>query len=116
MMSRVFTAAWGLFAGLVALRTGQLGSAIETVNRFGSYFYGSILGVFMLAVLAPRVRGAAATVALFVGMATVLVVNLLTPIHFLWYNVVGAVTVFLVGSLLTALSGPEGGPTRAPQA
>ena len=116
MMSRVFTAAWGLFAGLVALRTGQLGSAIETVNRFGSYFYGSILGVFLLAVLAPRVRGAAATVALFVGMATVLAVNLLTPIHFLWYNVVGAVTVFLVGNLLTARSGPEGGPTRAPQA
>ena len=59
-MSRLFTAAWGGFACVVALRAGQLGSAIEVVNRFGSYFYGSILGVFMLAVLTPRVRALAA--------------------------------------------------------
>ncbi|HEY5906939.1 MAG TPA: sodium:solute symporter, partial [Vicinamibacteria bacterium] len=102
LMSRVFTAAWGLFAGVVALRAGQLGSAIEVVNRFGSYFYGSILGVFLLAVLAPRVRGWAATPALFVGMGAVVAVAFLTPVHFLWYNVVGATTVFLMGTLLTA--------------
>ena len=44
---------WGFFAALVALQAGELGSAIEVVNRFGSYFYGSILGVFGLAVLTP---------------------------------------------------------------
>src|SRR6185369_12374144 len=43
LISRVLTAFWGGFACLVALRAGQLGSAIEVVNRFGSYFYGSIL-------------------------------------------------------------------------
>ena len=53
-VSRLFTAFWGLFAAVVALQAGQLGSAIEVVNRFGSYFYGSILGVFGLAVLTPR--------------------------------------------------------------
>jgi uncharacterized sodium:solute symporter family permease YidK len=116
LMSRVFTAAWGLFAGVVALRAGQLGSAIEVVNRFGSYFYGSILGVFLLAVLAPRVRGWAATLALFVGMGAVVAVALLTPIHFLWYNVVGAVTVFLVGTLLTAVFEAGGAARRAPHA
>ncbi len=54
LVSRVFTAVWGIFAGLVALEAGRLGSAIEVVNRFGSYFYGSILGVFALAILTPR--------------------------------------------------------------
>jgi Na+/proline symporter len=49
--SRALTALWGAFAVLVALRARQLGSAIETVNRFGSYVYGPILGVFLLAVL-----------------------------------------------------------------
>ena len=39
-----FTAFWGGFACLIALQAGRLGSAIEVVNRFGSYFYGSILG------------------------------------------------------------------------
>jgi len=34
---------------------------------------------------------------------TVWLVATYTPVHFLWYNVVGAVTVFVVGMLLTAL-------------
>jgi Na+/proline symporter len=103
LMSRLFTAAWGGFACVVALRAGQLGSAIEVVNRFGSYFYGSILGVFMLAVLTPRVRALAAICGLGFGMAAVVAVALLTSVHFLWYNVVGALTVFFVGVGLTAL-------------
>jgi hypothetical protein len=102
-MSRVFTAFWGVFAGVVALRVGQLGSAIEVVNEFGSYFYGAILGVFMLAVLTSRVRARAASYALFIGMAVVVGVKLGTPVHFLWYNVIGASAVFLVGLALTAL-------------
>ncbi len=69
LASRVFTAFWGLFAVAIALRAGQLGSAIEVVNRFGSYFYGSILGVFGLAVLTPRARGRGAFYGLFAGMA-----------------------------------------------
>ena len=66
------------FACLVALQAGQLGSAIEVVNRFGSYFYGSILGVFALAVLAPRAAGRGAFYGLLVGMATVAAVARLT--------------------------------------
>jgi Na+/proline symporter len=103
LMSRVFTALWGGFACLVALRAGQLGSAIEVVNRFGSYFYGSILGVFLLAVLTPRVSGRAAVYGLILGMVAVVGVAVLTPVHFLWYNVVGALTVFLVGVGLSTL-------------
>ena len=60
-----------LFAGVVALQAGQLGSAIEVVNRFGSYFYGSILGVFGLAVLTPRATARGAFYGLFAGMAAV---------------------------------------------
>ncbi|HVQ28663.1 MAG TPA: sodium:solute symporter, partial [Vicinamibacteria bacterium] len=104
-MSRVFTALWGVFAGLVALRAGELGSAIEVVNRFGSWFYGSILGVFLLAVLAPKVGGRAASVSLILGLGTVFAVYATTQVHFLWFNVVGAVTVFASGIALTALEG-----------
>ena len=57
-VSRLATAFWGLFASVVALQAGRLGSAIEVVNRFGSYFYGSILGVFGLAVLTPKASAA----------------------------------------------------------
>ncbi len=104
----MLTALWGAFACLVALEAGRLGSAIEVVNKFGSYFYGSILGVFGLAVLAPASTSRGAFFGLIVGVATVVGVAWLTPIHFLWYNVVGAVTVFAVGSSISALERRDG--------
>jgi len=103
-LSRVFTAFWGGFACLVALQAGRLGSAIEVVNKFGSYFYGSILGVFMLAVLTKRANGTGASIGLFAGMGIVGLVAAFTNVHFLWWNVVGATAVFVIGygiSLLT---------------
>jgi Na+/proline symporter len=106
LVSRLLTGFWGGFACLIALQAGRLGSAIEVVNRFGSYFYGSILGVFGLAVLTPRASAAGAFWGLLAGMATVWTVATFTPVHFLWYNVVGAVTVFAVGLLLSAPRSP----------
>jgi Na+/proline symporter len=108
LVSRVFTAVWGIFAALVALEAGRLGSAIEVVNRFGSYFYGSILGVFALAILTPRASAAGAFYGLIAGMTTVFLVSRYSSIAFLWYNVVGALTVFAVGLLITAVSGRAG--------
>ena len=108
LVSRVFTAVWGIFAALVALEAGRLGSAIEVVNRFGSFFYGSILGVFGLAILTPRATASGAFYGLLAGMATVFLVSRYTSIAFLWYNVVGALTVFVVGLVITALSAPRG--------
>jgi Na+/proline symporter len=103
LVSRLLTAFWGAFACLIALQAGRLGSAIEVVNRFGSYFYGSILGVFGLAVLTQRASALGAFWGLIAGMATVWLVATYTSVHFLWYNVVGAVTVFVVGMMLTAV-------------
>ena len=101
LLSRVFTAFWGGFACLVALQAGRLGSAIEVVNMFGSYFYGSILGVFMLAVLTTRANGTGASVGLFAGMTIVGLVATFTKVHFLWWNVVGATAVFVIGYLIS---------------
>ena len=49
-VSKGATAFWGLFASVTALYAANLGSLIDVVNRFGSFFYGSLLGVFVLAV------------------------------------------------------------------
>jgi SSS family transporter len=98
-VSRAATGAWGVFACVVATFAADLGSLIEVVNRFGSYFYGSILGVFLLAMI-PRTRGAGAFYGLISGMAAVGAVNYGAPsVAFLWYNVIGAVTVVSVGVL-----------------
>jgi SSS family transporter len=100
-VSRVATGAWGLFACGVATFAATLGSLIEVVNRFGSFFYGSILGVFILAMW-PRVRANGAFIGLIVGMVTVGTVSFGAPkVSFLWHNVIGAVTVVLIGALLS---------------
>lgn len=100
-VSRVATGLWGVFACVVATYAVNLGSLIEVVNRFGSFFYGSILGVFLLAMI-RWTKPIGAFVGLIAGMAAVAAVNFGAPsVSFLWHNVVGAVTVLAVGSLLS---------------
>lgn len=110
-VSRIATGFWGLFAGVVATFAANLGSLIEVVNRFGSFFYGSILGVFLLAMY-PRATGTGAFVGLLVGMSAVAAVNFGMPsVSFLWHNVVGAVAVVLVGMALgVRRQGDSAGP------
>jgi solute:Na+ symporter, SSS family len=106
-VSKVATGLWGLFACVVAVYASTLGSLIEVVNRFGSFFYGSILGVFMLAILTRRATGTGAFVGLLAGMSAVAAVALGRPdISFLWHNVVGAVVVFVVGLALSTVRFP----------
>ncbi|MEW6320865.1 MAG: sodium:solute symporter [Acidobacteriota bacterium] len=102
-VSRLATGFWGLFASIVAIYAAELGSLIEVVNRFGSYFYGSILGVFVLAIAWPRANGHGAFVGLLGGMASVAYVATMTRVEFLWLNVVGAVAVFVIGVVVSAL-------------
>jgi SSS family solute:Na+ symporter len=103
-VSRAATAFWGLFASVVAIYAVELGSLIEVVNRFGSFFYGSILGVFFLAIGWRRANGNGAFIGLIAGMAAVAYVNFSTSVEFLWLNVVGAVTVFVVGIIISELA------------
>jgi SSS family transporter len=103
-VSKVATAGWGLFACVVSLFAANQGSLIEVVNRYGSFFYGSILGVFILAILTGRANGVGAFWGLVAGMAVVLTVAFTTPIAFLWHNLIGAVVVVVVGLAVSAAS------------
>jgi SSS family transporter len=102
-VSKVVTGIWGIFACVVAVWAAELGSLIEVVNRFGSFFYGSILGVFILAVAVPMATGTGAFVALIAGMASVAYVASFTSVAFLWHNVVGAVVVVVIGIVVSAI-------------
>jgi solute:Na+ symporter, SSS family len=103
-VSRVATGFWGLFASVVAIWSAELGSLIEVVNRFGSFFYGSILGVFLLALGWKPATGHGAFTGLIAGMIAVGVVDTFTNVEFLWLNIVGAVAVFVVGVVVSAVA------------
>lgn len=118
-VSRLLTLGWGLFACVVALYATNLGSLIEVVNKFGSFFYGSLLGVFVLAIGVKRATARGAFRGLLAGMAAIALLNnlewlagtwqwltgsnALVPvaealsISYLWYNVIGCAVVVLVG-------------------
>jgi Na+(H+)/acetate symporter ActP len=102
-VAKLATGFWGLFACVVALFAARQGSLIEVVNRFGSFFYGSMLGVFALAIGTKRATGRGAFWGMLCGLASVAVVSNLTKISFLWYNVIGCVVVVVVGMLLSLL-------------
>jgi SSS family solute:Na+ symporter len=100
-ISKIATGLWGLFACAIAVWAAELGSLIEVVNRFGSFFYGSILGVFILAVGVPRATGNGAFVGLIAGMASVAWAASFTNVAFLWHNVIGVVGAVGVGTIVS---------------
>ena len=117
-VSKLATGAWGVFACIVAIYAVNLRSLIEVVNRFGSFFYGSLLGVFILALGVRRANSMGAFVGLFGGMATVAAVaywNGPDEIHlsYLWYNVVGAVAVTVIGIIVSAITGGAPSPSAS---
>lgn len=108
IVSKLVTLFWGIFATLIALYAGQLQhSLIELVNIVGSYFYGSILGVFLLAFLVERADGNGAFWGLLAGMVAVFFVSFFTAISWLYYPVVGTLVVIVVGSLLSRTHGDK---------
>jgi len=108
LVSRITTGFWGIFACIVARSAAGLGSLIEVVNRFGSFFYGSLLGVFVLALLFRRSNGHGAFVGLLAGIATVATVALhpaTSSISFLWHNPLGVIVVVSVGLAVSLMTG-----------
>jgi SSS family transporter len=98
---RIATLFWGIFACIVAVYATNLGSLIEVVNRFGSFFYGSLLGVFVLAIAVKRANSRGAFFGLLFGISSVWIASNFTDIAFLWFNVIGCLITVLAGYLIS---------------
>jgi Na+(H+)/acetate symporter ActP len=101
--SRLATVFWAGFAVFFAQYAKNIGSLIEAVNLLGSLFYGSLLGVFVLAFFFRRVTGTGAFIGMIAGETAILLSFWLTGISFLWYNVIGCVVVVVTGVVMSAL-------------
>ncbi|MGH9409767.1 MAG: sodium:solute symporter [Vicinamibacterales bacterium] len=100
MVSRLATAFWGIVACTVAHVAVRLGSLIEVVNRIGSIFYGSLLGVFVLALAFRRANGHGAFVGLLTGLCVVVAFAFAPAtrnVSYLWHNPIGVAVVVVVG-------------------
>lgn len=107
-VGRISTFIWGFFACIVAIFATNLGSLIEVVNKFGSFFYGSLLGVFVLAFVVKRARARGAFFGLLFGIASVWIASWFTDIEFLWFNVIGCLVTVAAGYLISLTVRGEG--------
>jgi Na+/pantothenate symporter len=104
--SKLYTLAWGIFCVVIAFFAYNLGnSLIEAVNILGSWFYGTILGIFLVAFYLKKVQGNAVFTAALISEVIVISVYFLKIISFLWLNVIGAVAVVLLSLLIQTLTG-----------
>ncbi len=107
---KMYTLLWGVFCIVIAQFAYNLGnSLIEAVNILGSWFYGTILGIFLVAFYMKFVKGNAVFVAAVLSEMVVIAVYYLDLISFLWLNVIGAVCVLLFSFIIQILT-----PVRRP--
>lgn len=91
--SRWTTVIWGLFCIMVAFYASRVGNLIEAVNILGSLFYGTILGIFLVAFYMKRVSGTAVFYAALIAEAFIVYAWITDLTAFLWLNVIGCLLV-----------------------
>jgi SSS family transporter len=99
--SKAFTVMWGGIALLFATFASLIDNLIEAVNILGSLFYGTMLGIFVVAFFAKRVGPKAVFIGACVGQALLIYLYFGTELGFLWFNVFGTLTVLFVSLLLS---------------
>ena len=98
--TQLLTIAWGLVAIGVATFANLVENLIQAGNILGSIFYGSILGLFLVAFFLRSVRGSAVFFAALLAQMLVLVLFWTLSISYLWYNLIGCVAVLLFSVIL----------------
>ena len=99
-VSRWSTVIWGIFCILMALYASKMGNLIEAVNILGSLFYGSILGIFVVAFYLKKIGGSATFLAAIVTEAIVFACWWADFMAFLWLNVVGCLLVMIIAQAI----------------
>jgi len=97
LVSKCFTAFWGLVAIVAALGANLVENIVQAANIVGSLFYGPVLGLFLLAFFTKRVGGTAAfwgAVGAQVAVLSLYGAGKAYPaweIAYLWFNLIGPV-------------------------
>ncbi len=116
-ISKILTVLWGLLAISFALVANLFDNLIEMVNVLGSLFYGTILGIFIVAFFFKRIRGGGVFYAAIIAEIVVLIIHFAQiydwpllgglDVEYLWYNVIGCGLVVLLVHVFALLSPKE---------
>ena len=108
MSSKYFTLLWGVLAILFATTASLFENLIQAVNLLGSLFYGTILGIFVVAFYIKNAKSNAVFYSAISAEIMVVSIHFLNhyqiapnwlQMGYLWYNVVGCLLVILFATL-----------------
>ena len=123
LASKLLTVFWGILAICFALVANLFDNLIEMVNVLGSLFYGTILGIFIVAFFIKRVKGNAVFWSALIAEAVVLMLHFgrvydipffnQFDVEYLWYNVIGSALVVVISLLFSLFSSASPDPVEA---
>lgn len=102
-VTRLLTIGWGVFCMGIAFYAGKLGNLIEAVNILGSLFYGTILGIFVVAFYFKKINANATFYGAAIAEILVCIIYYFDLTAFLWLNVIGCILVVVIARLISLL-------------
>ena len=111
--SKYFTLFWGILAIIFATSASLFENLIQAVNLLGSLFYGTILGIFIVAFYLKQVQSNAVFYSAILAEILVIIIHSLNhydvapnwlKMGYLWYNVIGCLLVVFFGFLIQKTS------------
>ena len=111
--SKYFTLLWGVLAIIFATTASLFENLIQAVNLLGSLFYGTILGIFIVAFYLKKIQANAVFYAAILAEVMVILIHYINTLKnppewwfkmgYLWYNPVGCILVVTFGLLFQAI-------------
>jgi len=103
LASRAATIFWGIVCVAMALYASKVGNLLEYVNKLGSYIYGTILGVFIVAFYLKKIRGNAVFVAAVITELIICAMGYFELVAYLWLNAIGCILVIIIALVINPM-------------
>ena len=102
-MSKFFTITWGMIAICFASIGNLFENLIQLVNIIGSIFYGTILGIFLVAFFIKKITANSVFWAACISQIIIFFIYFNIDISYLWLNFIGAVVTILLSTIFESL-------------
>lgn len=114
--SKWATVVFGILALCFAAVFSLFENLIQAVNILGSLFYGTILGIFLVAFFIKHVQGTAVFIAALIAQAAIFILHFSdVEVAFLWYNLIAPAITIVLAVLLQAVLPPGKPPVPIPR-
>ncbi|NDI99237.1 sodium/solute symporter [Flavobacterium sp. LaA7.5] len=107
--TKLFTLLWGVIAILFACIGTLFENLIQLVNIIGSIFYGTVLGIFLVAFYIKYIKAEAIFFGAVISQLAIFYIYYIDVVSFLWLNIIGAVLTIITSAIIQVFINNAGG-------